>query len=131
MKKQMSFKKWTVSAIAALLALVLLLMGLMYALDPFFQFRVRDNSYMLNPRYVNPGLIKNHDYDSILIGSSMAQNFDMDIFRQELGGKPLKIAIGGLTALETAEYMELAHSVGKAERYYVCLDLHSYTQAAS
>ena len=108
------------------LAAVLLLSALMYIIDPFFQFRVRDNSYLLNPRYVNAGLIKNYDYDTIIIGSSMTQNFDMDIFREELGAKPLHVSMGGITAVETAELTELAKAQGRAEKYYIGIDLHSF-----
>ncbi len=131
MKTKLSLKKWIISLLALLLALMTLLMGLMYAVDPFLQFRVRDGVYMLNPRYVNPGLIKNQDYDTLLIGSSMTQNFDMPMMAELLDAKPLKIALGGLSHQEAIALMQYADSVGKAERYYICIDQHSYTELES
>ena len=123
----MKTANWLRAFFLWVLVLVLILASLMYIVDPYFQFRVRDNSYMLNPRYVNAGLIKNYDYDTIIIGSSMTQNFDMDIFRQELGVKPLHVSLGGITAQESAELISLAKSQGKAEKYYVGIDLHCFT----
>ena len=126
MKKQLETRRWLKAFLLITLALVLLLASLMYIVDPFFQFRVRDNSYMLNPRYVNAGLIKNYDYDTLIIGSSVTQNFDMDLFREELGVKPLHVSMGGLSPLETAEMLALAAETGRAEQYYIGLDLHCY-----
>ncbi len=125
MKKTMSPRKWIVSVMAALLAILLLMSALMYFVDPYFQFRVRDNTYLVNPNYANGGLIKNYDYDTLMIGSSMSQNFDMDLFRQELHVSPLHVSLGGLSALEMIELLELANSVGKAESYYLCIDLQT------
>lgn len=129
MKKTMGALRWLKAFVLLALALVLLMASLMYIVDPFFQFRVRDNVYMLNPRYVNAGLIKNHDYNSIIIGSSVTQNFDMDIFRQELGVEPLHVSMGGITARETAELIELAKKSGRAESFYVGIDLHCFSVA--
>ena len=126
MKKTLKTQSWLRCFFILTLVLVLLLSGLMYIVDPFFQFRVRDNSYMLNPRYVNPGLIENYDYDTLIIGSSMTQNFDMDIFRAELGAKPLHVSLGGITPAETVELLELAEAQGRAHTYYIGIDFHSF-----
>ena len=126
MKKQLNSQRWLRSFVLIVLALVLLLSALMYVVDPFFRFRVKDNSYMLNPRYVNAGLIRNYDYDTLIIGSSMTQNFNMELFRQELGAKPLHVSMGGITPLETAELLSFADEIGRAERYYVGIDLHCF-----
>lgn len=82
--------------LAMVLVLITLLSTVMYIIDPFFQFRVRDNTYLITGGFVCGGLIKNYDYDTLILGSSMTQNFDMDVFREEHGGKPLHVGIGGL-----------------------------------
>ena len=84
-------KKWLLRLLALILAIVLLMCACAYLVDPYMQYRVRDNQYLLNSRLVTPGLIKNYDYDTVLIGSSMIQNTDMGLFRETLGGSPLKI----------------------------------------
>ena len=127
MKLKLSHKKWICFFLVCALILTVIMSCFMYIVDPFFQFRVRDNSYMLNPRFVNAGLIKNYEYDTLIIGSSMAQNFDMELFRQQLDAKPLHVSLGGITPLETVELMALANQQGKAEHYYICVDLHSFS----
>ena len=109
-----------------LLALISLLCAVTYIVDPYFQYRVKDNSYMLNGYYVGPGLIRNYDYDTLIIGSSMTQNFDMDIFRENLGNSPLHIGLGAMNWTEIKEMLCFADSVGKATDYYVCVDLGGF-----
>ena len=130
MKKSMSPRKWIVLVISFVLIALLIMSMLMYVVDPFFQFRVRDNTYMLNPQYVNGGLIKNYEYDTLMIGSSMTQNFDMDIMRKELNVSPLHVSLGGMSALEMIELLNLANQVGKANTYYIGIDLWIMMQEA-
>lgn len=99
---------------ALLMVLISLLCTVTYIVDPYFQYRVKDNSYMLNGWYVGPGLIKNYDYDTLIIGSSMTQNFDMDVFRENLGNSPLHIGLGGINWTEINELLSFANSVGKS-----------------
>ena len=120
-------KKWIISFFAIVLAIVIVLVAVAYIVDPFFQFRVRDNSYKLNGWFVGSGLIKNYDYDTLIIGSSMAQNFDMDVFREEMGVKPLHVCLGGLRQSEALELVHAAYEAGKAKTYYICVDRTVFT----
>lgn len=115
--------KWIRNFLCFLLAIVLLLMSVAYLVDPFMQFRVRDNAYFLQEWYVSGGLIKNYDYDTLILGSSVTQNFDMDVFRRELGVKPLHIGLGAMTPEEMAELLHLAYQTDRAETYYIGVDL--------
>ena len=104
--------KWIRNFLCILLAILLFLSGIAYIVDPFMQFRVRDNAYFLEEWYVSGGLIKNYDYDTLILGSSVTQNFDMDVFRQELGVKPLHIGLGAMSPEEMAEFLNLAYDTG-------------------
>ena len=119
-------KKWLLRLLALSLALVLLLGTAAFLIDPYMQYRVRDNQYLLNSRLVTPGLIKNDDYDTVLIGSSMIQNTDMQLFRDTLGGSPLKITTGAISLTEIQKLTEKIRQVGKAEHYYICLDQYLF-----
>lgn len=123
MPKIIHSSKWIALFIALSLILASVFGAITYIVDPYFQYRVKDNSYMLNGWYVGPGLIKNYDYDTLIVGSSMTKNFDMDVFRETVGGSPLHIALGGMNRTEMKELLRLAESVGKASNYYVCVDL--------
>lgn len=83
-----------------------------YIIDPFFQYRTKDNQYILNPLYANPGLAKNYDYNTVIIGSSMTQNYDLSILKKDSLVKPVKLASGAMTISE----MTLMHSLVDKEK---------------
>ena len=131
MSKQIPYKKWLVYFFLIVIIIMTILITLAYIIDPFFKFRVKDNVYMLDGWFVSAGLTKNYDYDTYIIGSSMTQNFNMDIFREKLQVKPLHIGLGGITPKEINEYIDLAYKTGKAEQYYICVDLPTFTNEES
>jgi len=113
---------WFGSATIFILALICLVN---YIVDPFMQYRIKDGKYILNPRYVNPGLLKNYDYDYILMGSSMIQMFDMSVLKNELSVKPLKVSSGDMNLSE----MELLYSLVKkndVNAFLINLDLGKF-----
>lgn len=123
MKNTMPSKKWLISFLCIFLTLVLIVGLTAYLVDPFYQFRYGDNAHFINTaKFPGPGLVKNYEYDTLIIGSSMTQNFDMDVFRQELGCDPLHIGIGGIGLEELLSYIELSEQAGKCEAYYIGID---------
>lgn len=119
-------KKWLLRLASYILAMVTLLCAVAYGIDPYMQYRVRDNQYLLNSRLVTPGLIKNYDYDTVLIGSSMIQNTDMARFRDILGGRPLKITTGAISLKEIQKLTNKIQQIGRAKNYYICLDQYLF-----
>lgn len=126
MKNTLSAKKWIASFLALSVLLLVLLAGFAYVVDPYFQYRVRDNTYFLSAPYVNAGLVKNYDYDTLIVGSCMIGNFDMDQFRNTLHVKPLKVESGGMGPDAIATYLNYAAGIGKASQYYVNIDLATF-----
>ncbi len=124
----MTAKKWLISSASFLMIAFVLCSLITYYVDPFFQYRVTDNRYFINERFCAPGLIKNYDYDTIIIGSSMTQNFDMDYFREKLDCQPLHIGIGGMQDEDLLKYVLLANDIGKAKDYYLCVDIHDFSR---
>ena len=126
MKNTPSAKKWITSFFAFSLAILILLTGIAYAIDPYFQFRAKDHTYFLSAPYVNAGLICNHDYDTLIVGSCMIGNFNMDRFREELHVEPLKVESGGMGPNGIAAYLNYAAGIGTASQYIVNIDLASF-----
>lgn len=130
MKNTIPAKKWLLTFFSILLATVLLLGMTACWIDPFYQFRYEDCIYFNNTaKFPGPGLVKNYEYDTLIIGSSMTQNFDMELFRRELGVAPLHIGIGGMGIDELLSYIELSERVGKCNSYYICIDQYMLTEA--
>lgn len=122
----MNSKKWVLSFISLSLIVMMLLMSVVYIYDPFCYYRIPDNRYIVNNyRFLNAGIAKNADYDSVIIGSSMTQNFNMDSFRKKLGINPIKLTVGAMSI----EGMELTYNLvkdsGKAEKIFLCVDIPS------
>ncbi|MBB6735047.1 copper amine oxidase N-terminal domain-containing protein [Cohnella zeiphila] len=76
-------------------------------------------------RYQNPGLAKNWDYDTIIIGTSMTENFLPSQVGEQLGGKVMKLSIEGSTADEHNKIAKVALSTGKVKRVLWGLDYFS------
>lgn len=124
-------KRWIIAFFAFVLAVVLFLSAAAYVIDPFLQFRAKDDTYLLRGWFVDSGLVRNYDYDTLIIGSSMVQNFDMDLWRKKLGGKPLHIGMGAISAVEIGELMNIAYDSGKADKFFICVDQYLFSSDAS
>ena len=120
-------RRWILGFFAVVLAAVLVLSAAAYAIDPFLQFRAKDNTYLLRGWFVDSGLVRNYDYDTLIIGSSMVQNFDMELWREKLGGKPLHIGMGAISAREISELVNIAYDSHKADKYYICVDQYLFS----
>lgn len=73
-----------------------------FIIDPYQQYRIPTlykTFYGGNQRALNPGLARNHDYNSIIIGSSMTENFLISK-SSELLKNPIKLSISGGSAYE-------------------------------
>jgi Copper amine oxidase N-terminal domain. len=76
-------------------------------------------------RYQNPGLAKNWDYDTIIIGTSMTENFLPSVVGKELGGTVMKLSIEGSTADEHNKMAKVALRTGKVKKVLWGLDYFS------
>lgn len=123
MKNKLSSAGWLRRFLALTLLVLAVLAVLVYIIDPYYSYRAYDHRYKIDKIFSVPGIVRNYDYDTIIIGSSMAQNFDMDSFRRELGQEPIKATIGGMDAPELSALFKLAQDSGHAENYYMCIDI--------
>lgn len=119
----MSSSKWLLRLFICILCIMCILAGTVFAIDPYLHYRTRDNSYFLHYRFVVPGIIKNADYNSVVIGSSMTQNFQMDEFREKLSVNPIKATVSGTTLADLKTMTRMVNETGKAKTYYICMDL--------
>lgn len=70
-------------------------------------------TFTFNQRYQNPGLAKNYPYDSVIIGTSYAENFTPTLVNEKLGWHSLKLAIEGGTLREQYLILKFALEKGK------------------
>ncbi len=77
---------------------LILIISLVFVVDPFFQYHkpwITNTPYLYNQVYQAPGLARTTDYDSVILGNSMTENFESDWFDDELGWNTLKLSYSG------------------------------------
>ncbi|MEX3615022.1 copper amine oxidase N-terminal domain-containing protein [Paenibacillus glucanolyticus] len=107
------------------IAAALLISCMTFVLDPF-QFYRKATWYSPvftgEQRYQNPGLARNYPYDTIILGTSMTENFLPSEVGEALGGQALKLSMRGSTADEQFKIASLALETGKVKRVLWGLD---------
>lgn len=109
----------------------LLFIGLFnYIVDPYQQYRKATLYPMLfkkNQRYINPGLSKTYDYKSVIIGSSMSENFTINKVEEILSfNKAIKLCISGGTAHEEYRTLNTAFRHQNIQQVLYGLDIYSF-----
>ena len=107
----MKSTKWIKIFFGLSLIGVLFIGGVNYIVDPFQQYRVK-TFYPIsftNQRYQNAGLSKNFEYDSLILGTSMTENFIIDEIEKKLDfNKLIKLSISGGSAKEQSTTLKTA-----------------------
>ena len=122
----MSSEKWLLRLLICVVCILCILAGTVYIMDPYLHYRITDDSYYLHYRFVVPGIIRNDDYDTVIIGSSMTQNFQMDDFRQKLDADPIKVTLSGMTLPDMKTLTSYVCQTGKTENFYICMDYSTF-----
>ena len=111
--KEHSAKKWFCKCIITAVIFLTLIAGLMIVVDPYFHYHkpLSFLSYRLyEERYINDGIARNFDYDAIITGTSMSQNFKPSEFDALFGTKSVKLPFPGAGYKEITQNLERALS---------------------
>ncbi len=73
--------------------------------------------------YSNAGIAKSYDYDSIIIGSSMTENFRPSQLDAALGGRFVKLCVNGGTPFNHKQMMDMAFSTHDVRRVLYGMDV--------
>jgi hypothetical protein len=95
--------KRLVHFLCATIVFASLIAGFNYAVDPlqiFHPARFYQARYSSNPRVGDAGLIRNQNFDTVFMGTSLGFQFRQSEIDENLGGKSLKLAISGGTSKE-------------------------------
>lgn len=125
------YKKWILSTTAFILILLLLTAALVIFVDPFFQYHAPlDNfPYLVdNQLSQNPGMAKNMEYDSVILGSSMTVNFNTHWFEELFGLHPVKLNYSAAYPKDQANIMEIIFDSGnQVDTVFLGVDVMTYT----
>lgn len=104
-------KRWSILCIVLVLILLTGFALPTAVIDPFFHFRSpREGlSYPLNnQRYQNDGIVRHFDYNALITGTSMTENFKTSEFDALFGVNSIKVSYSGGTLPELISTVEQA-----------------------
>ncbi len=119
----MKDKKWNLLVICSTLFILAAIAGITIFIDPFLHYHapLEFLEYPLtDERYQSDGIARYYDYDAVITGTSMAQNFKTSEFEQLWGGKAIKVATSGATFHEMNEQIRRVLDYNSDTKYVVC-----------
>ena len=111
--KQISSKKWTFTVLITVGVFIIGSTLLVFIIDPYLHYRIPQNgfSYALttrNQRYQNDGFIRYFDYDAVITGTSMTENFKTSEFDKLFNVNSIKVPFSGGSYKEVNDTCERA-----------------------
>jgi len=117
------------------LTLALTAIGLLnYVVDPLHYYRgltaINRVFFSGYQRYQNVGLARSFKYDTVVIGSSVTENFLPSYIERSWGGKAMKLSISGSTSYEQSLILQQAIATGQVARVLWGLDVSAFYSGA-
>ena len=127
----MKFKKCLIGFLITIGILFALVITATAVVDPFFQYHkpLENFPYLVdNQINQNPGMAKNMDYDSVILGSSMTVNFDTGWFQDLMGLNTLKLCYSGAFPKDEANIMDIIFTHNShVKKVFLGVDVITYT----
>ena len=103
--------KKTIIATFSLLLCALLVMGTInVVIDPLFQYHkpwFGLEPVVTNERYQNAGIAKNFNFENVILGNSMCENFLVSDVEEVFGGKTVKLTASGSRMLDWSYLLKI------------------------
>lgn len=122
-------KKFILTIMSTCLILLALTSFCIYKIDPYYQFRIKDDNqiFLYDEVNQNPGLLKNFDYTTVITGSSMVENFNYKWFDEKFKTKAIKVPYSGAFSKNMQIVLDLAFSnKEKIDNVFLGLDIHMF-----
>ncbi len=134
-KAETSHANWCRLIVIAVFAVIVGAALIVYAVDPFYHYR--SPSFYDKVYYeiyaTAPGLLRDEEFDTIMLGTSMVRNFFVSDIDGAFGGKSIKIAGSGATTQDLKKFFDvaLAEKKGKLKRVVLSLDTYPLNKTDS
>ncbi len=116
----MTGKKWIRTFLILFVGTLIAIGAVVFFVDPFFHYRApRDFFYyrLYDQRSQNDGITRNFEYDALLTGTSMAENFKASQFDELFDCNTAKIIYSGETYKELNDNIEVSYESGHSPKY--------------
>lgn len=121
---------WARLTLGALICAILVLCALVIFVDPFQIYHLAtrymppiDNTTQV---YANAGIVRQYDYDSVIVGTSVTENFRPTQLDSLFGGRHIKLCTSAGTAYNHALLMDLAFRTHEITHVVYGLDVYSF-----
>lgn len=116
--------------ILGILTILIILSVTTFVIDPYQYYR-KATSYEpvylpSSERAMIPGLIKNYDYDSAIVGNSMSENFLTPLLKSTMNWNTIKLTMEGATSYELSLIYERLFRENKVKNVITTLDFFTY-----
>ena len=119
----MKVKNWLIGWFVLTALALTLIAAYVYKVDPYFHFHAPDTDtyyYVLdNQRSQNNGISKNFEYDAILTGTSMTENFKTSDMNRIFGVNSIKVSYSGGSFKEINDNLAIALENNSEVKYVV------------
>lgn len=125
--RPVAFIVGTLALTAACLAAIA---ALNWRVDPFQQYRLAPADQARYPRalqrYINPGLARNADYNMVISGSSLMENYHLPEVNQLCDATSINLATSAMAGFEQRKILEVALRHRAPRRVVMTLDFNSF-----
>lgn len=107
-------KKYSLMLLSFVSICLITVAGLTIYIDPFFHYHIPHKSFKYlidNQRYQNDGIMRHLEYDAMIIGTSMTENFKTSEFDKLFNVNSIKVPFSG------ASYKEINDNINRAIEY--------------
>lgn len=119
-------KLWSILCIALVLLPLLTVATMTAIIDPFFHYHAPLESLaypLTSQRYQNDGIVRHFDYDALITGTSMTENFKTSEFDSLFGTHSIKVSYSGGTFAElVANLRQALESSPDLKTVLFCID---------
>ena len=127
------YKKALFSIVAVAVFFCVAVIALIVYVDPFFHYHkpLTGFPYQVdNQLSQNPGMAKNMEYDSAILGSSMTVNFNTNWFEELMGLDTIKLSYSAAFPKDQANIMEILFTHNPdVKKVFLGIDVITYTGA--
>ena len=127
----MTRKSWCLLSASMILLLLMGIIALVLIVDPF---EIYHQAWFYTPPYQSSkqmysvaGIARSHNYDSIIIGSSVTENCAPSVYEKALGGRFAKLSMNAGTARDHAKIMDIAFRTHSIQRVVYGLDFFAFS----
>ncbi|MEP6702446.1 MAG: hypothetical protein ABJB04_05585, partial [Betaproteobacteria bacterium] len=123
-------RNYAIALLASLILLTGAIAALNFVVDPFQHYRKSSwhepRFYRTLQRQIDPGLAKTYQYDTVIMGSSMMENYSNAEAGKILGGTLINLSMGAASAYELRQLLATIIAVGRAKHIVFDLNYNAF-----